>query len=79
MKKTAVFVAILSLSLSIASVSAQDFVGGANPRPQFVGGANPRPQFVGGANPRPQALTPTPAPVSGFGMWFSTVMHFFGM
>ena len=81
MKKSAFFSAILVVSLSAATASAQSFaspqaVSGTNPRPQAVSGTNPRPQAVSGTNPRPQAVS---SPLGTLGMWFSTVMSVFGM
>ncbi len=63
MKKSACFAAIIVVSLSAATASAQGFVSGTNPRPQFVSGTNPRPQVS--------------APYSGFGVWFSSLLSMF--
>jgi len=79
MKKSAYFAAILVVTLSAVTASAQQsgFVSGTNPRPQFVSGTNPRPQFVSGTNPRPQVSAPV-APISRFGMLFTVLLGMFG-
>ncbi len=73
--KSASLAAILVVALSAASASAQGYVSGTNPRPQYISGTNPRPQYISGTNPRPQATTP----VSGLGMWFSTMRTMLGL